>query len=103
MGTRRSCPNGKPNSGCPSDLEREKAVSSLVNQVGLWWTSDRETTQNEWSCGEAEDLVSRLSLLPNEGDAFCLAELLPRKEPIPVLLLQNVARPRETIATSCVV
>src|SRR5262245_46321648 len=87
----------------PGDLESEEAVSPLIHQIRLGRPPDRETAQNERSRSETEDLVSRLALLPNQGDAFCLAEFLPRKEQIPVLLLQNVARPRETTASSCVV
>src|SRR5262245_7415349 len=86
-----------------SDLERERAISPLVNKIRLGRPSDREPAQNEWPRRESTDLGSCLSLFPNQSDPFCLAELLARNEQVPVLLLQKVARPTEPIATSCVV
>jgi hypothetical protein len=63
-----------------SDLEREGSVSSLVNKIRLGWSSHRKAAQNEWSRGKTEDLVSRVSLLAHQRDAFRLAQFLTRNE-----------------------
>jgi hypothetical protein len=48
------------------DLEREKAVPSLVDQMRLRWSPDGQAAQNEWTGRETEDLTSRFPFLAGQ-------------------------------------